>query len=111
MLEQQMSPSLNGVAILSPRNGPNGVEYRTCGRENYALIADESDWITSASNSIIQIDDSGYDEIVIKAAETEPIDDTTASENGGPSNTNPNEIESDTISTQTISDTDDSNIG
>lgn len=104
LLEQQLSPSLHCVAIRSPRNCPNGVEYQTNGRENYASIADEYNWLTSASHSIIQTNDSGYDEVVIEAVETEQADDTTAIKNGGPTNANPNIIESYTISTQSESD-------
>ena len=85
---------------MSPRNGLNGIECETDDHENDTSIGIESDWITNASDSIIQIDDSGYDEIVIEAVETEPTDDIFAVENGASSNANPNEIDSDSIVTQ-----------
>ena len=111
MFEEQLNPSLNCVETMSPKNDTNGVECETDGREDKTLIQDESVLITNASNSVIQIDDSGYDEVVVEVVETEPTDDKTAVENAGPSNANPNEIESKTISTQNTSHTRNSNDG
>ena len=95
MLQLQLSPSLSSVANVSkrsPRNGLNGVECGTDDRGNDTSMAIESDWITNASDSVIKIDDSGY-------------------ENGSTSNASRNEIESNTIVTQNTSDTYDCNDG
>lgn len=106
MLQEQLWPSLNSVAILSSRNG---VACVTDDRENGTSIGDESDWRINASDSVVQIDDSGYDEVVIKVAKTESTDDNSAIDSGGPSNANPNEIEGNTISTQNTFDLNNSN--
>lgn len=103
MLEQQLSPGLNSVPILSPRNGTNGVERGANGCESHTSFEGDSDWMTSTSNSIIQINDSA----AIEAVETTSNNDATVVENGGYSNANRDEIEGDVVSIQ--SDTYDSN--
>ena len=103
MIKQQLNTNLNSLAIVtnrSPRNGSNGVICDTNDGKNGTSIASKSDWITHASDSVIQIDDSDY-EVVIEALEA---DDTTEVENGAPSNANSDEIENDTIITQNTSD-------
>ena len=96
---------------MSPINSPNGVECETDERENYTSIVDESDWITNASSSIVQIDDLEDGGFVLGAVETEPTDDEFAAKNGATLNANSNEIESDTISTRSTSDEHSSNDG
>ena len=84
----------------SPRNG---IECETDDHGNGTSIRDENDWRTSASHSVIQIDDFN-DGSVIETVETEPSDDTTAVENGGPPNANAYEMERNMIATQSTSD-------
>lgn len=55
-------------------------------------------------NPLFSIDGSDDEEFVIEILETEPIDDAIEVENGDPPNSDPNEIESDTIINQNIFD-------
>ena len=111
MHEQQLSPTLNSIAIVSPRNSTNGVECETDDRGNCTSIESKIARITNASDSVIQIDDSDYDEVVIEAVETESTDDTTAVKNGGPPNTSVYGKERGMIATQNKSDAHNSNDG
>ena len=95
------------VSKGSPRNGSNDIILEADDRENGTM--------TNASDSVIQIDDLGYNGVVIETVETEPSDDATVVENGANepelNQPNANEIESDKIITQNTSDTYNSNNG
>lgn len=98
-------------ACYDVHNIPTAPEYfssmRTVYESTDASIVDQNYWKKSASNSIIQIDDSEDEEAVIEAVETEPIDDTTTVGDFAA----PNEIECDTIATQNTYGANNSNDG
>ena len=64
-----------------------------------------------ASGLAIQINDSDDDDFVMETLETGPTDEAGATGNDALSNTNPNEIDSDTIANENTSDAQNTNNG
>ncbi|XP_055304310.1 zinc finger protein 37 homolog [Sitodiplosis mosellana] len=113
MLEEQLNVNLNSAANCTKRsskNGRSGVKSEENDGRSGTSIGGGSDRMTNASSSVIQIDDSDDEDVVVETVKIESTNDIATVANGASSNdARQNVIVGDMIVTHSTSNSHNSN--